>query len=44
MSELLHKQQWRYAAKKMDPAQADSQEKVDRFLEAARLAPTFSGL
>jgi nitroreductase / dihydropteridine reductase len=35
---------WRYATKKMDPAQAVSQEKLDRILEAARLAPTSSGL
>lgn len=34
---------WRYATKKMDPAQAVSQEKVDQILEAIRLAPTSSG-
>ena len=44
MSELLQKLQWRYATKKMDPAKAVPQEKVDRILEAARLAPTSSGL
>ncbi len=44
MSELLNKLQWRYAAKKLDPTQAVPQDKVDRILEAARLAPTSSGL
>ncbi|HCE94673.1 MAG: NAD(P)H-dependent oxidoreductase [Burkholderiales bacterium GWA2_64_37] len=41
---LLNKLQWRYAAKKMNPAKAVPQEKVERILEAARLAPTSSGL
>jgi nitroreductase len=41
---LLEKLNWRYAAKKMDPAKAVPQEKVERILEAARLAPTSSGL
>jgi nitroreductase len=44
MSELLSKLQWRYACKKMDPSKAVPQEKVDRIIEAARLAPTSSGL
>jgi len=44
MSELLQKLQWRYATKKMNPALAVAQEKVDRILEATRLAPTSSGL
>jgi nitroreductase len=44
MSELLQKLEWRYATKKMNPAKAVPQEKVDRILEAARLAPTSSGL
>lgn len=44
MSVLLEKLQWRYATKKMNPARAVPQEKVDRILEAARLAPTSSGL
>ncbi len=44
MSDLLQKLQWRYATKKMDPSRAVPQEKVDRILEAARLAPTSSGL
>ena len=41
---LLDKLQWRYAAKKMDAAKAVPQDKVDRIIEAARLAPTSSGL
>ena len=44
MNQLLNKLQWRYATKKMDPAKAVSDEKVDRIIEAARLAPTSSGL
>ena len=44
MSELLAKMQWRYAAKKLDPTQTVPQDKVDRIVEAARLAPTSSGL
>ncbi len=44
MSELLNKLQWRYATKKMDPARVVPQDKVDRIVEAARLAPTSSGL
>ena len=41
---LLNQLQWRYAAKKLNPAKAVSQDKVERILEAARLAPTSSGL
>ena len=41
---LLEKLNWRYATKKMDPDQTVSQDKVERILEAARLAPTSSGL
>lgn len=44
MSDLLNKMQWRYACKKMDPSQVVPQDKVDRIVEAARLAPTSSGL
>ena len=44
MSELQQKLQWRYATKKMNPVKAVSQEKVERILEAARLAPSSSGL
>jgi nitroreductase/dihydropteridine reductase len=36
--------QWRYAAKKMDPSRAVPEETVARIVEAARLAPTSSGL
>ncbi len=41
---LLDKLNWRYATKKMDPTKKVPQEKVDRIIEAARLAPTSSGL
>jgi len=41
---LLNKLQWRYAAKKLNPSKAVPEEKVERILEAARLAPTSSGL
>lgn len=44
MSDLLNKLEWRYACKKMDPHRAVPQDKVDRIVEAARLAPTSSGL
>jgi len=44
MTELQTKLQWRYATKKMDPSKAVPQEKVDRILEAVRLAPSSSGL
>ena len=42
--QLLDKLNWRYATKKMDPSRAVPQDKVDRIVEAARLAPTSSGL
>jgi nitroreductase len=41
---LIDRLQWRYAAKKMDPSKVVPQDKVDRIIEAARLAPTSSGL
>lgn len=41
MIELLH---WRYATKKMDPSRPVPAAKVERILEAARLAPSSSGL
>jgi nitroreductase / dihydropteridine reductase len=44
MSDLISRLQWRYATKKMDPTKAVSLDKVERILEAARLAPTSSGL
>lgn len=41
--ELLEKLNWRYAAKAMNGQKVD-QEKIDRIIEAASLAPTSSGL
>jgi len=41
--ELLEKLNWRYAVKAMN-GKAVSQDKIDRIIEAARLAPTSSGL
>lgn len=41
---LIDKLNWRYATKKMDPARTVPQDKVERILEAARLAPSSSGL
>ncbi len=41
---LLEKLNWRYATKKMDPSKVVSEDKVERIVEAARLAPTSSGL
>lgn len=42
--DLIQKLTWRYATKKMNPQKAVPQEKVERILEAVRLAPTSSGL
>lgn len=41
---FLDRLAWRYATKKMDPTKRVPTEKVDRIIEAARLAPTSSGL
>lgn len=41
---LIDKLNWRYATKKMDPSKSVPEDKVGRILEAARLAPTSSGL
>ncbi len=41
--ELLDKLNWRYAAKAMN-GETVSEDKIERILEAARLAPTSSGL
>ena len=41
---LIDKLKWRYAAKKMNPAQVVPQDKVDRIVEAIRLTATSSGL
>lgn len=42
--DLIQCLKWRYATKKMDPAKTVPQDKVERILEAVRLAPTSSGL
>jgi nitroreductase len=42
--DLIQKLQWRYATKKMDAAKTVPLAKVERILEAVRLAPTSSGL
>ncbi len=42
--DLIDRLEWRYAAKKFNPAKAVPEDKVARILEAARLAPTSSGL
>jgi nitroreductase / dihydropteridine reductase len=44
MSALIEKLNWRYATKKMDPSKVVAEDKVERIVEAARLAPTSSGL
>lgn len=41
---LIERQNWRYATKKMDPSRKVPADKVERIVEAARLAPTSSGL
>lgn len=41
---LLDDLQWRYATKKYNPSKKVSQENIDKIVEAARLAPTSSGL
>ncbi|UWP94727.1 NAD(P)H-dependent oxidoreductase [Aliiroseovarius crassostreae] len=40
---MLEKLNWRYATKKMDPTRSVPEEKVNKILEAIRLAPTSSG-
>lgn len=44
MSILIDKMNWRYATKKFDPAKTVPADKIERIIEAARLAPTTSGL
>ncbi|MDR3525802.1 MAG: nitroreductase family protein, partial [Rhizomicrobium sp.] len=44
MMDLIEKLNWRYATKKMDAAKSVPQDKVERILEAIRLAPSSSGL
>jgi len=41
---LIDKLQWRYAAKALNPSKVVPTDKLERILEAARLAPTSSGL
>lgn len=41
---LLDRLNWRYATKKMDPTRSVPADKIDAIVEAARLAPTSSGL
>jgi nitroreductase/dihydropteridine reductase len=41
---LIDRLNWRYATKKFDPDRKVPQDKLDRILEALRLAPTSSGL
>jgi len=41
---LLENLNWRYATKKYDPTKKVAQEKVDKIIEAARMAPTSSGM
>ncbi|WP_345952678.1 NAD(P)H-dependent oxidoreductase [Mucilaginibacter sp. PAMB04168] len=41
---LIEDLKWRYATKKYDPSKKVSQEDIDKIVEAARLAPTSSGL
>ena len=43
-ADLVSRLQWRYATKKMDPTREVPDEKLERILEATRLAPTSSGL
>lgn len=41
--DLIQQLSWRYATKKMDSSKTVPREKLERILEAARLAPTSSG-
>ena len=41
---LIDRLNWRYATKKMNPDKVVPEDKVERILEAVRLAPTSSGL
>ena len=43
-SSLIERLNWRSATKKMDPARKVPADKLERIIEAARLAPTSSGL
>ena len=41
---LIEDLNWRHAVKAYDPTKKVSQENIDKIVEAARLAPTSSGL
>jgi len=43
-SPVIDKLNWRYATKSMNPSKVVPNDKLERILEAARLAPTSSGL
>jgi nitroreductase / dihydropteridine reductase len=44
MNQLIDKLHWRYATKKFDPSRVVADDKLERIVEAVRLAPTSSGL
>ncbi len=44
MTTVIERLAWRYATKKFDPAKSVSPGKIERIIEAVRLAPTSSGL
>ncbi|SMP82414.1 Nitroreductase [Serratia sp. CC22-02] len=44
MTTLNERLEWRYATKKFDATKSVSAEKIERIIEAVRLAPTSSGL
>ena len=44
MTILNQKLEWRYATKKFDPTRSVAADKIERIIEAVRLAPTSSGL
>lgn len=41
---VVERLEWRYATKKFDPEQSVAADKLERIIEAVRLAPTSSGL
>lgn len=44
MTTVIERLAWRYATKKYDPTKKVSPDKIERIVEAVRLAPTSSGL
>lgn len=44
MTTVIERLAWRYATKKFDPTKSVSPGKIERIIEAVRLAPTSSGL